>query len=107
MPNSGEIVLILILVLFILLILFLIFRWFFCWYWKINARLAEQRRTNELLENIYAALAYGNQLDATSLNRMTGKLNNIQSNLQSGAQQPGRAPVVPPSGQVDETLPRL
>ena len=103
MPTSTDIVLILILVLLILFVLFLILRWFFCWYWKINARLAEQRRTNELLENIYAALAYGNQLDATSINRMTGKLDNIQSNLQ----KPSRGPIVPPSGQVDQTLPRL
>ena len=46
-------------ILIIILVIFLIFfitRFFWCWYYKINARLQEQKRTNELLMQIYAVL---------------------------------------------------
>jgi hypothetical protein len=42
-----------ILVIVILVIIFLILRELNCWYWKINERLEQQRRTNFLLEKIY------------------------------------------------------
>ena len=35
---------------------FLLLRSFWCWYWKINARLDEQEKTNELLQAILIKL---------------------------------------------------
>jgi hypothetical protein len=47
---TGNPLALTIVVIAVLLIVFLLFREINCWYWKVNERLAEQRRTNELLE---------------------------------------------------------
>lgn len=50
----------------IIAVVFAIFIWtreFWCWYWKINERLEEQRKTNELLTNIYHLHSCGNEND--------------------------------------------
>lgn len=59
------------------LILFLIVVWFItrqlrCWYWKINARLEEQRKTNELLQNIFDVLVQGNAVSAVTAGQIMG-----------------------------------
>lgn len=53
-------------VLLVLILVFLITRAFWCWYWKISARLEEQRKTNLYLEAIYKLLAQGNTINAAS-----------------------------------------
>jgi len=50
----------------ILILVFLITRAFWCWYWKISARLEEQKKTNLYLEAIYKLLAQGNAINAVS-----------------------------------------
>lgn len=64
--KMGELIGILIVVLLILFLIFFITRWFWCWYFKINARLREQERTNELLQNIFSALVQGNTVNSIS-----------------------------------------
>lgn len=58
-------------VLLVLIIMFIVTRWFWCWYWKINVRLEEQKKTNELLEGIYAALIQGNTVNAVTAGQIT------------------------------------
>ncbi|SET46498.1 hypothetical protein SAMN04487771_101945 [[Clostridium] aminophilum] len=63
MDNLIPVLLIIILV---WIAVFLILRAFWCWYWKINARLEEQKKTNELLQNILNALIQGNAVNAVT-----------------------------------------
>ena len=69
MENIFGIVLIVALA---LIVVFLITRWFWCWYWKINARLHEQQKTNELLQNIFDALVQGNAVSAVTAGQIMG-----------------------------------
>lgn len=62
----GNAILVLLVVLLIMVVVFLITRAFWCWYWKISARLEEQRKTNLYLEAIYKLLAQGNAINAVS-----------------------------------------
>ena len=78
-----DIVKILIIILFVMIILFLLAREWVCWYWKINARLAEQKKTNELLQNIFDALIQGNTVNALTAGQVI-KLNDNQ-NVQSSS----------------------
>lgn len=71
-----EIVGIILVVFLVAILLFVITRWFWNWYFKINARLQEQRRTNELLQNIYNALIQGNQVSAVT----AGQIMNMKTN---------------------------
>lgn len=50
----------------IAVLVFLITRAFWCWYWKISARLEEQQKTNLYLEAIYKLLAQGNTISAVT-----------------------------------------
>ena len=50
----------------IAVLVFLITRAFWCWYWKISARLEEQKKTNLYLESIYKLLAQGNAISAVT-----------------------------------------
>lgn len=50
----------------IAVLVFLITRAFWCWYWKISARLEEQQKTNLYLEAIYKLLAQGNAISAVT-----------------------------------------
>jgi len=61
-----EIIMALLVVLLVMFLVFLITRAFWCWYWKISARLEEQKRTNMYLEAIYKLLAQGNAINAVS-----------------------------------------
>jgi len=49
--NSGGLVGLLLIV-GVLFVLLIISRGIVCWYWKVNERLEEQRRTNELLQKL-------------------------------------------------------
>lgn len=49
----------------VLIVIFLIARQFWCWYWKINARMNELEKINENLEQIKELLIHEN----TMLNR--------------------------------------
>lgn len=51
-----EIVKVILVVFLVAVLLFVVTRWFWNWYFKINARLHEQKKTNELLQNIYNVL---------------------------------------------------
>lgn len=66
----GELIGIVIGVLLILVLVFFITRWYWCWYFKINARLKEQERTNELLQNIFSALVQGNTVSSISAQQL-------------------------------------
>lgn len=61
-----DISMIIFLIILGLFVLFLVTRWYWCWYLKINARLEEQRKTNELLQDIYDALVQGNTVNAVT-----------------------------------------
>ena len=50
----------------IAVLVFLITRAFWCWYWKISARLEEPKKTNLYLEAIYKLLAQGNAISAVT-----------------------------------------
>lgn len=54
------------------ILFFLLLRWFWCWYLKINARLREQEKTNELLQNIFDALVQGNAVSAVTAGQIIG-----------------------------------
>ena len=45
----------------VLIVIFLIARQFWCWYWKINARMNELEKINENLEQIKGLLIHANQ----------------------------------------------
>ena len=44
----------------VLILIFLIARQFWCWYWKINARMNELEKINENLEQIKGLLIHEN-----------------------------------------------
>ena len=44
----------------VLILIFLIARQFWCWYWKINARMNELEKINENLEQIKGLLNHEN-----------------------------------------------
>lgn len=48
----------------VLIIIFLVCREFIMWYYKINERLAEQKKTNELLRQLIYLESQGNRLNA-------------------------------------------
>lgn len=79
-----DILMITLIVLLVMLLVFLFLRWYWCWYFKINARLHEQERTNELLQNIFDALIQGNTVNAVTAGQIMG-MNESQSDLS----QPG------------------
>lgn len=58
-------------ILLVLLLSFLILRQIFLWYWKVNERLEEQRKTNVLLKGIYEALLQGNQINAITAGQVS------------------------------------
>ncbi len=62
----DETIKIIIIILLILILFFFITRWYWCWYFKINHRLHELERTNELLQNIYDAVVQGTAVGAIS-----------------------------------------
>lgn len=49
----------------------LVFRQIRLWYWKVNERLEEQRKTNVLLKGIYEALLQGNQINAITAGQVS------------------------------------
>jgi hypothetical protein len=58
----DEIIKITFVVLFIMVIIFFVTRWFWCWYFKINHRLNELEKTNEILKDIRILLMQQNQI---------------------------------------------
>ncbi len=62
----SNFILVLIVFILVMVVVFLITRAFWCWYWKISARLEEQQKTNLYLEAIYKLLAQGNSINAVS-----------------------------------------
>lgn len=68
---ASAIIGVIVAILLILLIAFLIFRQIFLWYWKVNERLEEQRKTNVLLKGIYEALLQGNQINAITAGQVS------------------------------------
>ncbi len=46
----------------VLIVIFLIARQFWCWYWKINARMNELEKINENLEQIKELLIHENTM---------------------------------------------
>lgn len=62
----GNLILVLLVFVLVMVVVFLITRAFWCWYWKISARLEEQQKTNLYLEAIYKLLAQGNAINAVS-----------------------------------------
>lgn len=56
----------LLVIILIIIVVFLVTRAFWCWYWKISARLEEQKKTNQYLEAIYKLLAQGNAISAVT-----------------------------------------
>lgn len=84
MENIAQIILCVIVIIALYTILkFLFFREINCWYLKINARLEEQKKTNELLQNIFDALIQGNTVNALTAGQVI-KLNDNQ-NVQSSS----------------------
>ena len=49
----------------------LVYRQIRLWYWKVNERLEEQRKTNVLLKGIYEALLQGNQINAITAGQVS------------------------------------
>lgn len=78
----GNIIPILLIVLLVLALVFLISRGFWCWYWKISARLEEQKKTNLYLEAIYKLLAQGNAISAVSAEALLN--NNVNGGMVGG-----------------------
>lgn len=76
MDFEAGIMGVLVIVLLVIILGYLITRWFWNWYFKINARLHEQRKTNELLQNIYDALVQGNQVSAAAVGQVMGMKDN-------------------------------
>lgn len=66
----GEVLPIILGVLLVIFVISLILREYYCWYFKINARLSEQKRTNELLQNLFDASIQGNAVNAVTANQM-------------------------------------
>lgn len=62
----GKIIVGLLIALVVSVVFFLLSREILCWYFKINARLEEQRTANELLQNIFDALVQGNAVNAVT-----------------------------------------
>lgn len=62
----GSIILALLAFVLVMVLVFIITRAFWCWYWKISARLEEQQKTNLYLEAIYKLLAQGNSINAVT-----------------------------------------
>ena len=75
-PGMG-IVGILFTILFILAIIFLITRWFWTWYFKINARLKEQEETNVLLKKIFEEVRTLENIINTDYQSVNTKLEDI------------------------------
>jgi hypothetical protein len=57
--NTGNAIVSLVVVLIILAVIFLIFREFFCWYWKINERIAILNDIKKLLQNAEMSTSIG------------------------------------------------
>ena len=72
MDNVIGIVFAVLLVIFLIILLT---RWLWCWYFKINARLHEMEKTNELLQNIFDALIQGNKVNSVT----AGQIINMNS----------------------------
>lgn len=68
---ASAIIGVVLVVVLLWLIGFLIFRQIFLWYWKVNERLEEQRKTNVLLKGIYEALLQGNQINAITAGQVS------------------------------------
>lgn len=58
--EPGDIFRVLLIITVLEIVLFLIFREIVCWYFKINARLDQQRQTNVLLEKLYNEISTKN-----------------------------------------------
>lgn len=78
--DTASILGTLFIVLFFLILIFIITRELWCWYYKINARLEEQEKTNELLQNIYDALVQGNSVNAVTAGHIIGASKNGSNN---------------------------
>ena len=109
-----EVLGIVLLILFVLILQFLLFRWFWCWYFKINARLREQERTNALLQNIFDAIVQGNNIGAmqvgttASLKSQIAKGGKKVEDALAAGQNAAQAPIqIPQSGETDDSLPSL
>ena len=81
----DEMIMALVIIAIFAILVFLITRWFWCRYWKINARLNEQQRTNELLQNIYDALVQGNTVSAVTAGHLVQNANQQRDNLYAAA----------------------
>ena len=100
--DSGDLILIGVAILLGFFLVFIITRAFWCWYWKISARLNEQRRTNEVLEGIYKALLQGNSLEAYNVSRPGDRPANNDGSFVNQTKH-----VNIPTGQQDNSLPKL
>lgn len=82
LPSTGQIIGYIVAGYIVILLLdilkFLLIRQFVCWYLRINERLREQERTNELLQNIFDALIQGNAVSSISAERLV----NLQTTKQ-------------------------
>lgn len=105
-----EILGIVLIVLLVLFLLFLLLRQYICWYFKINARLYEQRKTNELLQNIFDALVQGNAIGSIQV----GSVESLKAQMAKGGKKMEAAfaanqntAQIPQPGDVDNSLPPL
>lgn len=75
MNTNMSFVGIVVTVLLVQVLLFVLTRWFWNWYYKMNARLNEQRKTNELLQNVYDALLRGDPGSAVTAGQIVKQMN--------------------------------
>lgn len=103
-PNDVFSTLVALMIIFILgnVVVFFVTRGLKLWYWKVNERLEEQRKTNELLQNIYDALVQGNNLSAFGIEEAANsRVEQITREDES------RQKRITKAGEVDNSLPPL
>ena len=87
--RSGDIVQVLLIIALVWIVVFLICREIVCWYFKINARLDQQRQTNVLLEKLYKELCTQNGYPVPSamaaMNQDKTQANQTRTNQTGGA----------------------
>lgn len=81
--EMGDLLIVALIIFIVLILFFLIARELICWYYKINARLKEQEKTNELLQDIYDAIVQGTMVNSVT----AGHIVNAEQNSFSSKTQ--------------------
>lgn len=84
--ETSQMVIILIIVLFVLIGVIIALRELFCWYWKINSIINNQRLTNDLLLKLYMQMGGSkNNLPTINADAISNKDEVIIRNKETGS----------------------